>query len=145
MTLVLVALAVAFLGGLAIGVQSPLASLMSQRVGSLESAFIVHLGGALLASVPLIVMGGGQLGRWREVPSYALWSGGLGLVLIAAISFSIPRIGLANTVAPLIAAQLIAGALIDHFGWFGVDVRLLDPLRVVGILLLFAGIWLVTK
>jgi transporter family-2 protein len=145
MTGLLLALAIAFVGGLAIGLQSPLASMMSQRIGSLESAFIVHLGGALIASIPLLVMGGGHLSKWREVPSYALLSGGLGLVLIAAISYSIPRIGLANTVAPLVAAQLIAGALIDHFGWLGLEVRLLDPMRTVGIGLLFAGVWLVTK
>lgn len=145
MTGLLLALAIAFIGGLAIGLQSPLASMMSQRIGSLESAFIVHLGGALIASIPLLVMGGGHLSKWREVPSYALLSGGLGLVLIVAISYSIPRIGLANTVAPLIAAQLIAGALIDHFGLLGLEVRLLDPLRTVGIVLLFAGVWLVTK
>ena len=140
-----IALLVAFVGGLAIAIQSPLASMMSERVGSLESAFIVHLGGALIASVPLLIMGGGQLARWREVPAYALFSGGLGLVLIAAISYSIPRIGLANTVAPLIAAQLIAGSAIDHFGWFGLEVRLLDPMRVTGIALLFVGVLLVTK
>jgi len=145
MTGLLLALAIAFVGGLAIGLQSPLASMMSQRIGSLESAFVVHLGGALIASVPLLVMGGGHLSKWREVPSYALLSGGLGLVLIAAISYSIPRIGLANTVAPLIAAQLIAGSLIDHFGLLGLEVRLLNPIRAAGIALLFAGVWLVTR
>ncbi|MDH3296876.1 MAG: DMT family transporter [Gemmatimonadota bacterium] len=145
MTTLLLALAIAFVGGLAIGLQSPLASMMSQRIGSLESAFVVHLGGALIASIPLLVMGGGHLSKWREVPAYALLSGGLGLVLIAAISYSIPRIGLANTVAPLIAAQLVAGAVLDHFGLLGLEVRLLDPARAVGLGLLLAGVWLVTK
>jgi transporter family-2 protein len=145
MTGLILALAVAFVGGLAIALQSPLASMMSERVGSLESAFIVHLGGALIASVPLLIMGGGHLARWREVPTYALLSGGLGLVLIAAISYSIPRIGLANTVAPLIAAQLIAGTVVDHFGLFGLEIRLLDPVRASGIALLFVGVLLVTK
>ncbi|MFQ5530080.1 MAG: DMT family transporter [Gemmatimonadota bacterium] len=145
MTALLWALAVAFVGGLAIALQSPLASMMSERIGSLESAFVVHLGGALIASVPLLVMGGGQLSKWREVPPYALFAGGFGLVLIAAISYTIPRIGLASTVAPLIAAQLIAGALIDHFGWLGLEIRLLNFERGLGIVLLFVGVWLVTR
>lgn len=145
MTALLLALAIAFVGGLAIGLQSPLVSLMSERIGSLESAFIVHLGGALIASVPLLVMGGGHLSKIREVPSYAILSGGLGLVLIAAISYSIPRIGLANTVAPLVAAQLVAGTMIDHFGLLGVEIRLLNPVRTLGLILLFAGVWLVTR
>jgi transporter family-2 protein len=144
-TTLLLALVVAFAGGLAIGIQSPLASQMSQRIGSLESAFVVHLGGALIASVPLLIMGGGHLSKWRDVPTFALLSGGRGLVLIAAISYSIPRIGLASTVAPLIAAQLVAGSVIDHFGLFGLEVRLLDPARATGIVLLFVGVWLVTR
>jgi transporter family-2 protein len=144
-TTLLLALVVAFAGGLAIGIQSPLASQMSQRIGSLESAFVFHLGGALIASVPLLIMGGGHLSKWRDVPTFALLSGGLGLVLIAAISYSIPRIGLASTVAPLIAAQLVAGSVIDHFGLFGLEVRLLDPARATGIVLLFVGVWLVTR
>jgi transporter family-2 protein len=49
------------LGGIAVGIQSPLASLISQRLGLLESVFIVHLGGALCAGLPLIFKGGGQL------------------------------------------------------------------------------------
>ena len=145
MTALLLALAIALIGGLAIGLQSPLVSLMSERIGGLESAFVVHLGGALIASVPLLVMGRGHFSNIREVPSYALLSGGLGLILIVAISYSIPRIGLANTVAPLIVAQLVAATVIDHFGLLGLEVRLLNPVRAMGIGLLFAGVWLVTR
>ena len=68
-SLVLVIL-LALLGGIAVGIQSPLASLISQRLGLLESVFIVHLGGALCAAVPLILRGGGQLSAWQRIPSY---------------------------------------------------------------------------
>ena len=40
-------------GGAAVGLQSPLASMISQRLGIFESVFIVHLGGAIVAIVPL--------------------------------------------------------------------------------------------
>ena len=39
------------LGGIAVGLQAPLASLMSQRLGLMESVFIVNLGGASAADV----------------------------------------------------------------------------------------------
>ena len=47
-SLVLVIL-LGLLGGIAVGIQAPLASLISQRLGVLESIFIVQLGGALFS------------------------------------------------------------------------------------------------
>lgn len=139
------ALLVAFAAGVAIAFQTPLASLMSERIGSLESAFVIHLGGALGAAIPLLMIGGGQLGDWRSVPWYALGAGVLGIVLIVGVSYTIPRIGVAATIAAFVSAQLIVGAVLDHFGVLGVDVRALDPQRMLGIGVIVLGVWLVTR
>jgi transporter family-2 protein len=145
MSLLLVSVIVGLLGGVAIGLQNPLASQMGQRVGILEGAFIIHLGGALLAGMPLALLRGGGLGQWREVPWYALWAGGLGVVLICAVSYTIPRIGLAATVSLVVAAQLTIGALLDHLGILGLAGRPLDLPRLAGIALLLLGAWLVLR
>lgn len=50
-------------GGVAVGLQAPLSSMISQRLGVLESVFIVHLGGAFAALIPLLIYGGGKLGN----------------------------------------------------------------------------------
>ncbi len=54
-------------GGIAVGLQSPLSSMISQRLGVMESVFIIHLGGALAALIPLLIYGGGKLGgqTWK--------------------------------------------------------------------------------
>jgi uncharacterized membrane protein YdcZ (DUF606 family) len=77
------------MGGVAIGVQSPLASMISQRLGVLESVFIVHLGGALVALVPLLIFGS-KFNQWRSLPWYTLGAGAFGLVVIFAMSYMIP-------------------------------------------------------
>ncbi len=141
----LVVIVVGLAGGVAVGLQGPLTSLMSQRVGTMESIFIVHLGGAILAGLPLLVWGGGHLGAWRTVPWYALAAGALGLVVLGAVSYTIPRAGSATTVTLIIVAELIAAAVMDQFGLFGTSVRPLDLARLVGILVLFAGTWLVIQ
>ncbi len=56
----LLILLVGLIGGIAVGLQGPLASIMTQRMGPLESSFIVHAGGALISVVPLLLIGGGQ-------------------------------------------------------------------------------------
>ena len=138
-------LIVGLAGGAAVGLQAPLTSLMSQRIGTMESVFIVHIGGAILAGAALLSVRGGNLGAWRSVPWYALAAGSLGLVVLSAVSYTIPRIGAATTVTLVVVAQLVTAALLDHFGLLGTSVRLLDPARLIGIAVLFAGTWLIMR
>ncbi len=145
MSVTLVSVLVALLGGIAVGLQNPLASLLGRSVGVLEAAFIVHLGGAVIAGVPLALLGTGGLERWREVPWYAVWAGGLGVVMITAMSWVIPRIGVAAAIALVLTAQLTLGALFDHFGVLGAPIRPVDPGRVAGVALLLGGAWLVLR
>ncbi len=131
--------------GAAIGLQGPMASMISQRLGILESVFIVHLGGVLVVLVPLLLMGGGQLRNWRSLPAFTLGAGVFGLVVIAAISYLIPRIGVASAFILLVVGQVLVGALLDHFGLLGSTVRSLDWIRAGGFLLAFLGVWLVVR
>lgn len=132
-------------GGAAVGLQSPLASMISQRLGIFESVFIVHLGGAIVALVPLLYMGGGRLSQWKTVPWYALCAGVFGLVVIAAISFMIPRIGVAASITAIVAGQLLVGTFLDHYGLLGVSLRPLDLTRVLGLGVVLFGVWLTVK
>jgi uncharacterized membrane protein YdcZ (DUF606 family) len=54
-------------------------------------------------------------------------------------------IGVAAVVALLIAGQLAMGALIDRFGWFGVDKVALGATRLAGHALLAVGTALVLR
>ncbi len=134
-----IVIAIGLAGGIAVGLQGPLTSLMSQRLGTWESVFIIHIGGAVLASIPLFVMGGGNLGAWRGVPWYALGAGALGLIVLSAVSYTIPRMGVATTVTLIIVAQLMTAALLDHFGLLGNAVRSFDLSRLVGMIVLILG------
>lgn len=145
MQAVLLSVFVGILGGVAIGFQNPLASLMGQRLGILEAAFVIHVGGTALAGVLLLPLGGGGLGAWRTVPWYALGAGALGVVLIGSIAFTIPRIGVAATVALVVAAQLVIGVWLDHVGLLETAVRPLSALRLLGCGLLLGGAWLVLR
>jgi len=142
---ILLILLIGLAGGIAVGLQSPLASMMSQRLGTLESIFIVHAGGALIALIPLLVYGGGKLGQWRSVPWYALLAGVFGLVVIGAISYMIPRIGVAGSIITVVAGQLLVGTILDQFGWLGAMQRPLDATRLLGLAVVLIGVWLTVK
>lgn len=145
MSNLLLVILIGLAGGIAVGLQAPLASFLSQRLGTLESAFIVHLGGAMAALLPLLFLGGGNLGDWRSAPWYTLIAGAFGVVVLGAISFTILRVGVAVAFMLIVAGQLAVAAALDHFGLLGAEVRRLDWARLVGLLVVLGGTWLVMR
>lgn len=132
-------------GGVAVGLQAPLASLMTQRIGVFESIFIVHLGGAMFALVPLLIIGGGRIEQWRSVPWYALCAGFFGLVVLSAVSYTIPRVGVATSIITIVAGQLAVATVLDQYGLLGAGVRPLGPARILGLAVVMLGVWLTVK
>jgi bacterial/archaeal transporter family-2 protein len=142
---ILLIILIGLAGGVAVGLQSPLASMITQRLGTFESVFIIHIGGAIIALIPLLIYGGGKLSQWRSLPWYALGAGIFGLIVIAAISYMIPRVGVAASITTIVAGQLLVSVALDHFGLLGATVRVLDATRVFGMAVLLIGVWLTVK
>jgi bacterial/archaeal transporter family-2 protein len=68
-----------------------------------------------------------------------------GLLGAAAISGTIllaPRIGLANLLALVIAGQLLSSLAIDQFGILGVATRPVSGIKIIGALVMIAGVLL---
>jgi transporter family-2 protein len=145
MNSILLVVLIALAGGVAVALQSPLASMLSQRLGILESIFIIHIGGALFSLVPLLVIGGGRLDQWRSAPWYALCAGIFGLVVIAAVSYTIPRVGVAASIVTIVAGQLTVSTLLDQYGLLGTQVRPLEPTRILGLAVVMLGVWLTVR
>jgi len=143
-TIILIIL-IGLAGGVAVGLQSPMASMLTQRLGIFESVFIVHVGGAIIALIPILIYSGGKLSQWRSVPWYTLGAGLFGLVVIAAISYMIPRVGVAASIVTVVAGQLLVGTILDHYGWLGASVRSLDLTRGIGLAVVLLGVWLTVK
>ena len=137
---ILFILLIGLAGGIAVGLQGPLASTITQKMGMMESAFIVHIGGAVAALIPLVFMSGGKLGLWKSLPWYTFFTGVLGLVVLSAVSYAIPRIGVAGAITSIVTGQLLISAILDHFGWLGAMERPLDATRLLGLAVLFIGV-----
>jgi transporter family-2 protein len=89
-----------------------------------------------------------QIPDWEQVrtaPWYLFAGGMLGAIFVSSVIFFIPRIGVTTVLAASIAGQLIAASIVDHFGFFGLAVHHLSAGRVIGILLLLGGIFLIQK
>ena len=145
MTAIIPIIFIGLCGGVAIGLQGPFSSLIGQRLGIWEAVFIIHLGGAISALVPIVIMGGGKLAQWHTLPWYILCGGILGLVVVGAISYLRPFIGAAQAMVLIVAGQLLTGAVLDHFGAFGLTAKPVELSRVLGLLLVFVGVWVTVR
>ncbi len=136
---------IGLIAGIAIGLQGPFSSVIGQRLGILEGVFIIHLGGAAAALLPLLFMGGGRLGGWQSLPWYVLCGGVLGLVVVGAMAYLMPRIGAAPAMVLIIVGQLTVGSFLDHFGFLGLPVAPMTLHRLAGLLMVFSGVWLTVR
>jgi bacterial/archaeal transporter family-2 protein len=129
--------AAGFGGAVQIAVQGRL----GDRVGSLEAVATASLIGAAVALVVLVFARRSLAGVGDALgsPKWMLLGGVMSALIILAITVAGPRIGIVATSAVLIAAQFSLAAIIDKFGWFGVDQIALSWPRVLGIVLLFVG------
>lgn len=75
-----------------------------------------------------------------------VWAGGLlGSVFVTAAAAFAPRLGAATFISVTIAGQVLVSVLLDHFGAVGFSARPVTPLRLLGALLLVAGVLMVRK
>ncbi|HEY7996190.1 MAG TPA: DMT family transporter [Steroidobacteraceae bacterium] len=111
------------------------AALISFLVGSL--ALAVYAG---LARTPLPLRV--QLGA---VPAWAWLGGVLGAFYVASSVIVGPRLGAATLLALVVLGQLGTSLLVDHYGWLGFPQHPLNLVRVLGAVLLFGGVLLITR
>lgn len=132
-------------GGMAVALQPSINARLAQKVGSYESSLISFAVGTIALCVVVMISGRGSL---RAIGSATWWelSGGLlGAFFVTLTIIAVPRLGTLAVMAVVISGQLATGALLDHFGAFGLRHLPLTPLRCAGMLLLAAGAALIIK
>jgi transporter family-2 protein len=85
------------------------------------------------------------IGQIKQI-DWRVWLGGC-IVILNLITYTIvpARIGMANMIVLLIAGQLIASVGAEHFGLLRFPVHLINWQRILGVVLLVAGVVLVKK
>lgn len=121
---------------LAVVIDSPvMAAFLSFVIGTL--ALFIYV---IVSSTPF-----GGLSNLKDA-SPITWTGGLlGAFFVTATILLVPRLGVAMTFSLVIAGQMIATLIIDHFGMLGVPVKEVSIIRFAGILLITAGVVLIRK
>jgi transporter family-2 protein len=82
----------------------------------------------------------------RAAPWYAWIAGGLlGVIYLTGTILLAPKLGAGALVGLIVAGQLLFSVLLDHFGWIGFEQHTASVPRLLGCLLMIAGVFLISK
>lgn len=137
------ALSLAAFAGAIMALQGSLNAGLSKQVGLWEMTFLVHVLGTLISlGIILTPLAGDQLANLFTVPWYFWLGGPAGVAIIYSVARSIPSVGVTAATTAIILAQLSTAALIDHLGLFGLEKIPFKMIKVLGIVLMGGGAWL---
>jgi transporter family-2 protein len=137
----------AFFVGSLFPVQIAINAMLARAIGGpvFASAISFAVGDALLAALAIWTSATSFSSEFfRSTPFFVLVGGGvLGAIYVTSNIFLVPRLGSAAALGFGIAGQLLAAALLDHFGILGLAEREVSAGRLVGAVLILVGALLI--
>ncbi|MDA5093479.1 DMT family transporter [Aliiroseovarius sp. KMU-50] len=145
MAILLIALAL-FMGAI-ISIYLPMISQTAKILGSGPMANVPFFGIAFAASIIIAFATGNKAEQFQKItvlPPWLLTAGVMSAGMIIGSSFLIPKIGIGTFFVLLVSGQVLAGMVFGYFGLFGVPASAMSYGKVIGAILVIAGVYLVT-
>ena len=128
--------------GALISVMVSLNSGLESYVGSTYSVVIIHAVG--LISILIVAAIKKEKVIKEAIPFYLFLGGIFGVMLTLVNVITIGSLGVALTTALAVFGQLVFSSLVDHFGLFGLTKYEFNPKKLIGFLIVFIGIVIMT-
>ena len=119
-----------------------------QTGGPLISSTLSFLVGLIALLIINLVANFSALSNMKllSVSPWYVWTGGLlGAIYVTCVIFVNQQQGVALTFALVVAGQIFVSLVIDHFGLLGSIVRPVSIPKIIGALLIIAGLVLIKK
>jgi transporter family-2 protein len=136
----------ACVGGL-IALQAPINSTLGKSIGTWQAASVSFaIGTVVLVTIAVVGGGGfGDLGEVRHLPWYYLTGGLLGAAYVTTVLVTVRTLGAGGVTAATIAGQLTLAIVVDQLGILGVAKQSISWQRVLGVVLLAVGTFLIVR
>jgi transporter family-2 protein len=135
----------AAVGGL-IALQPAINAGLGRATGNIAAALVSFAVGTLLLAAIVVLSGQASgLDATLDVPWYYLLGGILGAAYVFTALVVVSSIGAGGVAAATITGQLVASVVLDRLGVLGLEPTPITPERVVGVVLLLAGTYLVIR
>ena len=130
-------------------VQAALNSAMNRALDRPALVVLISLTGSAIFML-VVGFGTGRLGtvpayRLLDVPLWAWPAGVCGAIYLSSQPIVLPRLGAAFYISLSVCGQILAALALDHFGALGLPQHSASPLRILGALLVTAGVVIVAR
>ncbi len=132
--------------GACLSLQPPINATMAGVLGSPLLAACISISISLLVAVLIWLTWGKAAGHLAQVVALPWWvtiGGVIGVVFVAGGVVVAPVLGVALFFVCVVTGQLLGSIVADHFGAFGVQVKPVNLMKVLGFGLVLAGAALV--
>jgi len=136
----------AILLGAALSLQPAINATMARILGSPLLAASVSILISLIVVVTLWLVWGkaaGDFSQFNFLPWWVIVGGIVGAIFVAGSIITAPVIGVALFFVCLVAGQLIGSTIIDQIGAFGLEVKPINKVKILGLGLVILGAGLV--
>lgn len=141
-------LLIAFLCGVLLPLQAGLNARLGKSIDSpVFASMFSFIVGALTVGIYLLITGASVSWPGLKSATVSSWLGGgvIGAFFITASMLALPRIGMALTFGLIVAGQVIVSVLLDHFDILVVEQHPINGWRIMGIVLIIAGVVVVRR
>ena len=120
---------------------------LSDKIGMYQSTFFNYIFG-LVGSVLILLISGETFKLFSSSTYTAPWyiyAGGLiGILTVLFTNIGFMGLGVSLTVSLSLLGQLVTSLVIDHFGYFNMTVVEFDKKKILGLIIIIAGIYVMT-
>ena len=132
--------------GAAISLQPPINATMARGLGSPLLTASISVSISLVFVVVLWLSwgkGAGEISQIKALPWWVIFGGVLGVIFVAGSIVVAPVLGVALFFVCVVAGQLLGSTIIDQLGAFGLTVKPINTMKLVGLGLVLIGAALV--
>lgn len=135
-----------FVAGIGIPIMAAMNAGLGVRIASpVTAVFILSAISVIVSGVAMVTIGAPDWPAVFSAPPAYYFGGLFFLFYILAVTVAAPRIGLGNAVFYVLLGQLVAAAIIDHYGVLSVAASSITPRRALGLVIMAVGVFLARK
>jgi len=134
--------------GFGLSVQVGMNSQLRRTLHNANSAALISFLVGTLGLIAMLLVTRADLpsrDTFATVPLWAWFGGLLGAFYVASSTVVAGQLGTTSLLALALLGQLATALIIDHFGWLGLPEHPITLVRLAGVGLLGAGVWLITR
>ena len=111
--------------------------------GNYASSVIIHFDG-LIGIIFVLIFTKSKIKNLKGIPFYMFTGGLIGILTVLFTNIGFMGLGVSLTVSLSLLGQLVTSLVIDHFGYFNMTVVEFDKKKILGLIVIIAGIYVMT-